>query len=94
MTPDQEMERVERIAKLLSEPDLRSVRESRQQTERLILLFEKQKSTDRLRVNPEADHHIQKLNRQLKVYKRNEALLIKRAELRKQQADRDKNESD
>ena len=94
MTPEQKMDRVERIAKLLSEPDLRSVREWRKQTEKLILLLEEQKNNDRLRANAEADKQIEKLKRQLKVHARNEAALAKQAESQKQQADPDANDSD
>jgi hypothetical protein len=86
MTHNQTMERVERMAKLLSEPDLRAVRESRKQTEKLILMLELQKNNSGLRVNPEIDKQIAKLKRQLSVHARNEAALANRAKSQRQQS--------
>ena len=94
MTSDQKMDRVERMARLLCEPDLRSVRVWRQQTEKLILLLERQKKNDGPVANPETDKQIEKLKRQLRVHVRNEATLTKASELEKRQPDSDSSERD
>jgi hypothetical protein len=93
MTQDQKMDRVERIAVLLAEPDLRALRETRKQTEKLILLLERQRNSES-RANPETDKQIEKLRRQVEVQARNEARLAKRAEAKKQQIAANTNESD
>lgn len=78
---------MERIARLLAEPDLRALRESRKQNEKLILLLEKQRNSERCG-NPETDKQIEKLRRQVEIQARNEARLAKRAAAQKEQADK------
>jgi hypothetical protein len=92
MTPDQKMDRLERLAQRLAEPDLPSMRESRKQTEKLILLLEMQRKGAAC-ANPETDNQIEKLKWQVEVQARHEARLAKRAEAKRQQPGSNSNEN-
>ena len=90
---EQKMDRLERMAERLAEPDLRAMRESRKGTEKLILLLEMQRSNDAC-ANHERDKQIEKLKWQVEVQARHEARLAKRAEAKRQQAGLNTDESD
>ena len=96
MTPDQEMDRVERIARLLSKPDLRARAESRKQLQKLKLLLEAQKERREtgLCASPESAKQAEKLKLLMELGRKNEGAMAKRSESQKQQADPDTNESD
>jgi hypothetical protein len=46
MTPEQRLDRLERIARLLAQPDLRAEEQSRKQFEKLRLMVEEQRKND------------------------------------------------
>lgn len=91
MTPDEKMDRLERLAQRLAEPDLLAMRESRKGTEKLILLLEMQRKREAC-ANPETEKQIEKLKWQVKVQARHEVRLAKRAEAKMQRASEHKRE--
>ena len=91
MTPEQRLDRIERLARQLCEPDLDDLRQERMQTEKFILLLEMQRKNDGLSsTSPQSDKLIDKLKRQLAACIRKERRLAKRAQLLQAKSDRER----
>ena len=83
--PKQKSDSLDRLVRLLSEPDLEGIRQSRACDEKLLLLFEKRRGPEQV-ADPETEQQIAKLKHRLKVQARYEARLLKRAEALRRQA--------
>lgn len=95
MTDEQRWDRLERIARLLAQPDLRRQRESREQLAKLKALVEKQRKDDERLANlqkaQEQPDHLDKLRSLVDKQRKNDELFanLKKAKKRLEPADTD-----
>src|SRR4030095_11009565 len=81
----QKPDSLDRLLRLLSEPDLEGIRQSRASDEKLLQLFEKRPEREPV-ADPHTDEQIANLKHRLKVKARYLARLEKRAEALRRQA--------